>query len=68
MQNREELAQGCEMAVSQWQALQGVNEINECEDPEEARSYGTRLLIYIIGSTSVSVKQWWKTLLINESR
>ncbi len=51
------------MAVSQWQALQGVNEIFECEDPEEARGYGTGLLIYIMESTSVSVKQWWwKTL------
>ena len=51
------------MAVSQWQASQEVNEICEYEGPEEARRYGTELLIYIIESTSVSIKQWWwKTL------
>ena len=37
-------------------ALQDINEIYECEQPEEPESMEMRLLIYMMGSTW-SVKQ-----------
>lgn len=45
---------GC---VGMLQVLQVRNEIYECERSEEARNYGMRLLIYIMGSTAMSVKR-----------